>query len=90
MLKSIYVFDICHIDQVQRWRVRDVMLQMDPAGAALRGLLKKPHRRIYRVAGPNSLWHVDGNHKLIRYYYCMYIHTYAQSEVFDGSTLFDI
>ena len=24
-------------------------------------------RRIYRVPGPNSIWHVDGHHKLIRY-----------------------
>ncbi|KAJ8032365.1 P2X purinoceptor 7 [Holothuria leucospilota] len=25
------------------------------------------HRREYRVAGPNALWHIDGNHKLIRW-----------------------
>nr|XP_055035227.1 uncharacterized protein LOC129423108 [Misgurnus anguillicaudatus] len=25
------------------------------------------HRRTYRVAGPNSLWHLEGNHKLIRW-----------------------
>lgn len=24
-------------------------------------------RRQYSVPGPNSLWHIDGNHKLIRY-----------------------
>ena len=25
------------------------------------------HRRVYSVPGPNSLWHIDGNHKLVRY-----------------------
>lgn len=25
------------------------------------------HRRSYSVPGPNYLWHIDGNHKLIRY-----------------------
>lgn len=25
------------------------------------------HRRQYNVLGPNSLWHIDGNHKLIRW-----------------------
>ncbi len=25
------------------------------------------HRRKYKVAGPNSLWHIDGNHKLVRW-----------------------
>lgn len=24
-------------------------------------------RRQYSVPGPNALWHIDGNHKLIRY-----------------------
>ena len=24
-------------------------------------------RRVYDVPGPNSMWHADGNHKLIRY-----------------------
>ena len=67
-ISIIYCISPCVcINQVQRWRVREVMLAMDPAGAALRGLAKKPHRRTYQVAGPNSLWHVDGNHKLIRY-----------------------
>ena len=25
------------------------------------------HRRTYNVPGPNSLWHIDGYHKLIRW-----------------------
>ena len=30
------------------------------------------YRRTYSVPGPNELWHVDGNHKLIRW--CLVIH----------------
>jgi len=25
------------------------------------------HRRVYSVPGPNALWHIDGNHRLIRW-----------------------
>ncbi|XP_057201282.1 uncharacterized protein LOC130561141 [Triplophysa rosa] len=53
--------------RVQRMRVRDSMVRVNPTGAAQRALAQKLHRRIYRVAGPNSLWHIDGNHKLIRW-----------------------
>ena len=51
---------------VQRQRVRDSMQRIDPEGAASRAMSHRLHRRVYRVAGPNSLWHIDGNHKLIR------------------------
>ena len=27
------------------------------------------HRRIYNVQGPNNLWHIDTNHKLVRWYF---------------------
>ena len=50
---------------VQRRRVRLAMLRVDPVGVALRSTTATK-RRTYKVAGPNSLWHVDGNHKLIR------------------------
>ncbi|KAL4007073.1 adhesion G-protein coupled receptor G5 [Sarotherodon galilaeus] len=43
------------------------MLRMNPGAAALRAVLRRPERRTYQVAGPNSLWHIDGNHKLIRW-----------------------
>ena len=26
------------------------------------------HRRVYNVQGPNHLWHIDTNHKLVRWY----------------------
>ncbi|KAI9517035.1 hypothetical protein NQZ68_020849 [Dissostichus eleginoides] len=52
---------------IQRRRVRDSMRRIDPEAAALRAMSQRLHRRAYRVAGPNSLWHLDGNHKLIRW-----------------------
>ena len=51
---------------VQRERVRQAMRRVDPAGVALRSR-RAVKRRTYHVKGPNSLWHLDGNHKLIRY-----------------------
>jgi hypothetical protein len=50
---------------VQRWRVRESMLRVDPGGFAIRAA-PRTQRRTYTVAGPNSVWHIDGNHKLIR------------------------
>ena len=52
--------------RVQRYRVRESMLRVAPEGAAIRAA-PTVQRRTYSVAGPNSLWHIDGNHKLIRY-----------------------
>jgi len=51
---------------IQRWRIRESMLRVDPCGVQqrMRSIL---HRRRYKVKGPNSLWHIDGNHKLIRW-----------------------
>ena len=51
---------------IQRHRIRNSMARVDPWGVELRtrSIL---HRREYRVRGPNSLWHIDGNHKLIRW-----------------------
>ncbi|CAL8279997.1 unnamed protein product [Merluccius merluccius] len=53
--------------RVQRRRVRDSMIRTNPQGAALRAMSQRLQRRTYRVAGPNSLWHIDGNHKLINW-----------------------
>ncbi|CAM4273683.1 unnamed protein product [Leuciscus chuanchicus] len=52
---------------VQRCRVRTSMHRVNPRAAALRAMSQRLRRRSYRVAGPNSLWHLDGNHKLIRW-----------------------
>ena len=51
---------------IQRERVRQCLRRVDPIGTALRW---RPvlFRRKYSVPTPNSLWHIDGNHKLIRW-----------------------
>ncbi|KAA0721525.1 hypothetical protein E1301_Tti021148 [Triplophysa tibetana] len=52
---------------VQRRRVRASMLPTNPDAAVLRATSQRLHRRTYRVSGPNSLWHLDGCHKLISF-----------------------
>ena len=51
--------------RVQQERVREVMRKVDPAGSIMRRL-RALNRRQYSVPAPGSLWHIDGNHKLIR------------------------
>uniref|UniRef100_A0A8C2BKR3 Integrase catalytic domain-containing protein n=1 Tax=Cyprinus carpio TaxID=7962 RepID=A0A8C2BKR3_CYPCA len=54
--------------RVQRRRVKDSMHRVDPQGVMMRTLrLQTRRRRQYSVPAPNSLWHIDGNHKLIRW-----------------------
>ncbi|XP_046871238.1 uncharacterized protein LOC124463537 [Hypomesus transpacificus] len=43
------------------------MVRVNPRAVALRAMSQRLHRRSYCVTGPNSLWHLDGNHKLIRW-----------------------
>ena len=51
---------------IQRERIRQSIRRVDPVGveARARGVL---HRRRYHVEAPNSMWHLDGYHKLIRW-----------------------
>ncbi|XP_068692640.1 uncharacterized protein [Montipora foliosa] len=52
--------------RVQRSRVRQSMARVDPENAALRwGAVVT--RRTYLVPWPNSLWHLDGHHSLVRW-----------------------
>ena len=53
---------------IQRWRFRESLWRLDEVGIKDRkkGCLK---RRVYDVKGPNHLWHVDTNHKLIRWHF---------------------
>lgn len=51
---------------IQRDRIRDAIRRVDPNGVSERRK-QSLHRREYYVPGPNSLWHIDGNHKLIRW-----------------------
>jgi len=52
--------------RVQRSRVRQSMARRDPENAALRwGAVGT--QRTYLVPWPNSLWHLDGHHSVIRW-----------------------
>ena len=54
--------------KVQWERVRKAMWRVDPEGILLRTMqLNIVSRRHYYVPGPLALWHIDGNHKLIRW-----------------------
>ena len=46
-------------------RVRESQRRVDPEGSIMRRL-NRVQRRSYSVQGPQHLWHIDGNHKLIR------------------------
>ena len=50
---------------MQQNRIRESQRRVDPEGCVMRRLMSINRRR-YRVNGPLSLWHMDGNHKLIR------------------------
>jgi hypothetical protein len=52
--------------RIQRERIRQSLLRTDPTGVVQRwkNAVKK---RKYNVFSPLALWHIDGNHKLIRY-----------------------
>ncbi|MED6255570.1 hypothetical protein ATANTOWER_011539 [Ataeniobius toweri] len=51
--------------RIQRWRVRHCLQHLDPIGRAFR-CRHTIRRRINNVQTPNQLWHIDGNHKLVR------------------------
>ena len=51
---------------ISRQKVRDSLLRVDPCGVMQR-FQKALKRRRYHVPGPNSVWHLDGYHKLIRW-----------------------
>ena len=52
--------------RVQQQRIRESQRRVDPSGSVMRRL-RTINRRQYCVNGPGALWHIDGNHKLIRY-----------------------
>ena len=58
-LRSLNVF-------VQRSRIRESIHRVDPVGVAdrRRTTIK---RRVYHVDHPNEVWHMDSNHKIIRW-----------------------
>lgn len=52
---------------VTRDRLRESIRRVDPVGRIARRPNERTPRRVYRVGGPNHLWHFDGNHKLNRW-----------------------
>ena len=50
--------------KLQRSRIRASIARVDPINSCLRWATVVS-RRSYSVAGPNSLWHLDGHHSLI-------------------------
>ncbi len=55
--------------RVQQQRIRESMRRVDPEGTLIRAIeLNIINRRCYSVSSPLALWHIDGHHKLIRYF----------------------
>ncbi|KAL9966237.1 hypothetical protein ACROYT_G024284 [Oculina patagonica] len=53
---------------LQQNRIREAMRRINPEGTLSRALrLHCINRRSYQVSSPLALWHIDGNHKLIRW-----------------------
>lgn len=56
---------------VARYRLRESMHRVDPEHSSLRWHGSIRHRsirhRTYYVPGPNSLWHIDSHHSLVRW-----------------------
>ncbi|XP_023818518.1 uncharacterized protein LOC105358284 [Oryzias latipes] len=53
---------------IQRSRLADSLRRVNPEGVMMRRLsIQIARRRQYNVPAPNHLWHIDGNHKLIRW-----------------------
>lgn len=55
--------------KVQRRRLRESIRRVDPIGLAERRTMLhyRTRRRVYSVPHPHFMWHIDGNHKLIRW-----------------------
>ena len=58
---------------VQRHRVRSSLVQIDPVGHSLRWFNTNA-THVYTVRGPNSLWHINGLHCLIRWRFVTWWH----------------
>ena len=54
--------------RIQRQPLRESLQRIDKTGSQSRSQ-KRLHRRISNVQGPNYLWHIDTNHKLVQWYF---------------------
>ena len=50
---------------VPRYRIRESIHRIDPSGVAERR--RTIRRRVYHVEYSNKVWHMDSNHKIIRW-----------------------
>ena len=62
----VFAFVMGKGHRVQHYRIMESLIRTDPAGMMDRWA-QTVRRRKYQVHSPLSLWHIDGNHKLIRY-----------------------
>ena len=51
-------------------RIQQCISNVDPINTAMRWAAPTSRRR-YGVPYPNYIWHIDGNHKLVRYVYTL-------------------
>ena len=54
---------------VQRQHLRNSISRLGNSAQISRRI----YRRVYSVPGPNHLWHIDGNHKMIKYRLVIYM-----------------
>ena len=59
-----------HIN-VQRSRIRESLARVDMFGIAARQR-RTVHHRVYNDSCPLALWHLDGNHNLIRWHFVVH------------------
>ena len=52
--------------------MRSSLLRVDPEGVAERRRTHLRHR-VYDNPGPNYVWHIDGNHKLVRWGFLIHV-----------------
>lgn len=52
--------------KAQRKRVRESIHRVDPQGPSMRSSRSFRHR-VYSTPCPNYVWHIDGNHKLVKW-----------------------
>ena len=71
-----------HIN-VQRSRRRESLALVDTLGIAARRC-RTVHRRVYNVSHPLALWHLGGNHKLIRWHFVVHgcVDGYSRTPMF--------
>ena len=75
--------------KVQRSRLRASVQRVDPLQSIARW--HQPiSRRTYSVAGPNSLWHIDGHHSLVRWRFVVHGCIDGFSRLITSQTVFDL